>query len=603
MTGTLPDRERSEPLETLRNVRRINPNEQATQRAMQRALAAIQGAEFEKPRHSSWRKIIMRSGIAAAILLVIVATGWLALDGPAAVAAPTWSDMTRQAIGIDRVYIDGWSYKGRELAEHSEIWIQSPGVIRMRSHELIDGKMVPTKNSIATPDAAVRWDERTKLGEHASTSNPYMAQSRSARHYEAILGLSLFAGQPEANLTINGEQVAFEPVEQTHPEDPTLRGFKLKNKNPAGPELFPLFQTLVYWFAERSNNLQRLTMVMGDGDQAQRVEMVVDFDPDVPAGWFDVALPEGCFDVAAGVLPRLSPEVREVYEKVTAARKRFGDYRAVIWRDRTGGWPSFREATRGDQWRCDIIDWTVMHSAITTGDNPQGYVKISPTDPFGKLWEQVNRDDYELDMSAMTWQGKFAILHYKLGGRGSRVSAQLYGAIQSGYEKFFAPSLRFLAWPEWMWWENLQDHGWDLRQTPFQWRLGPADPQNPDRVEVIGERKKGFWTLVKYIFDRSKDWLCVRQEWGYTTGDKKVWDIKTFGRTDEGLWYPLRATTPGSSGYGYDYAIERGTAEPGFFDYPEGIPQPTDPFAEFMSQVKQKQTTTAPKPPSRPDGN
>jgi len=589
-------------LDALERVSQVEPAPEATAQAIERARQALTTASGTK-RIEHKRRLIQSRIVkwlipaAAAILVPVMIAVWLTMSGPGAVAAPTWADMDRQTKGIDRVYIDARVYQGEKLSQRSEMWIKSPGVIRNHDYEVVEGKMVPTECSIATATAAVRWDERTKLGEHASTGNRYMVQSGAATHIEAVLGISLLRDRPDADIRINGEQVVFEPVGQKHPQDATLRGFKLKNKTPTAPPLPQPFTSLIYWFAQRSNTLRRLTVVTGDGDEEQRSDVVVDLDPVVPAGWFDVAIPAHCIDVAAGVAARLSPEVREVYDKVTAARKRFGDYRAVIWRDRTGGWPSLREARRGEQWRCDIIDWGVMHGALI-GDNRQGYVRISPEDPFEKVWEQVNRPDYELEMSAMNWRSKFAILHYKLGGRGPRVSAQLYEAIKDGYDKYFAPSLRLTAWPEWMWWENLQPHGWDLRTSLLRWRLGPADPDHPERVEVVGEREKGHWTLVRYTFDRDKDWLCVRQEWGTVSPAKLVWETTAFGQTPDGLWYPREADIGNSH---YEYAVQRGAGQPAFFDYPKGMPQPAGPFAEFQSQADQAAAPRQDLPPTAKD--
>lgn len=593
MTRNPANQQPREPLDTLRSVRGIQPGRQAAQRAVQRALAAVQG-EFEKPKRASWRGIVMRSSLAAAVLIVVVTTGWLVMSGPDAVAAPTWADVVRQTSGIDTVHIDARMYEGSKLARRQEIWIKSPGVIRSREYEWVDGKAVPTECSIASPTAAVRWDERTQLGEHASTGNRYLIQSSAAGMIEAVLGLSLLADRPDAGITINGELAAFVSVEQKHSEDATLRGFRLENKSAAAPTLPLPFDSLIYWFAAKSNTLCRLSLAMGEGAEAQRSDMLVDFSPKVPADWFDVKLPVDCVDVAEGVAPRLPPEVREVYDKVVAARKRFGDYRAVIWRNATGGWPMFREAARGEQWRCDEIDWVVMHGAVTD-DNRQGYVTIGPEDPFGKLWAQVTRHDYELTKSAMTFQGKYAILHYKLSGRGPRVSAQLYDAIKDGYEKAFAPSLRSTAWPEWIWWENLHPHGWNLRTPPFKWRLGPSDPEHPGWIEVIGERAQGLCTLVKYTLDRERDWLCVRQEWAAQDGYQMAWDITEFGQTAGGLWYPRRAKIGNGT---YDYAVQRGAAEPGFFKYPPGMPQPADPFAQFEARADQAAAPAANVPPT-----
>ncbi len=590
MTSRPPDRPEREPLGTLRSVRGIQPNEQAVHRAVQRALAAAERVSSQ-PRRVTWKGIIMRSGLAAAVLVIIVAASWLGMSGTDALAAPTWADLARQTSGIDQVHIAARVYKGRELMQRADFWVKSPGIIRSHTFELLDGKMVPTGFSIATPSAAVRWDERTRLGERTSTDNVYMTQSSAASTFEAVLGVSLIANRPEASITINGEQVAFAPVEEKHPEKPGLRGFRLVGKNSVEAVLPPPFTSMVYWFAERSNTLLRLTISMGEGEGAQRQDMAVDFDPDIPPGWFDVALPAHCVDVAAGVAPRLSPDVRKVYDQVAAARKRFGDFRAVIWRDRTGGWPSFREATHGPQWRCDNIDWTDMHSAMLQG-NPQGYVKITPQDPFAKLWAQVNRPDYGLSLTALTWRDALAVVIH-----GQR-AAQIQRAIKDGYETSLAPSLHMTAWPEWMWWENLNPHGWDLSTPPLTWRLGPPDPDQPEQVQAIGERPRGHYTAIRYTFDRSKDWVCVGQEWEINPTDKRTWEVTAFGRTAEGLWYPSKATILGSR---YEYAVERGPADPAFFEYPKGMPEPVDAFAEAMKQALA--TATAPAPATAPAEN
>lgn len=175
----------------------------------------------------------------------------------------------------------------------------------------------------------------------------------------------------------------------------------------------------------------------------------------MPEGWFTPRIPKGYANVEAGVRPRLSEEVREVYDKVAAARRRFGNYRAVIWRDGTDGWPSYREAKLGNQWRADQIDWTIMHSAMHRG-NEGGYVRIGPGDPFRKLWGQVTRDNYELDMSALRRGNRYAIIHYDLTGRGPSVSAKVYASpMKHGYDDNWGPTLHELAWPEWVWSENL----------------------------------------------------------------------------------------------------------------------------------------------------
>jgi hypothetical protein len=598
MNGKLPYRENREPLGTLHSVRRIEPGEQSARRAVERALAAVRPESRRFSRHH-WKRIIMRSSLAAAVLVVVVTTGWLVTSGPDAIAAPTWADLGRQTKGIDRVYLEVRAYQGEQLVQRADIWIKSPGIIRNRNYELSEGKMIATEGGIATPKAAARWDERTKLGEHTSTNNRYMMQSGAASTIEAMLGISLLAERPEASIQINGEQVRFEPVAAKHPEDASLRGYKVTYKAPTSQPMPPPFTSLVYWFAERSNTLCRLTMEMGEGSQPQRSDVIVDFEPKVPADWFEVKLPADCIDVSAGVGSRLPSDVKDVYDNVTAARKRFGDYRAVIWRDATGGWPMFREAARGEQWRCDTIDWTVMHGAMYSKDNPRHYVKIGPEDSFAKLWQQVTRFDYDLESTDMTWQGKYALLHYKLGGRGPRTSAELCEAFTGGHERYIGPSLRMTAWPEWMWWENLQPHGWDLRTPALKWRLGPADASHPEHVQVIGERDKGAYTRIEYTFDRTKDWLCVEQLWEANEDDQMHWMVTECGQTADGFWYPRKVSFRNSK---CEYAVERGAAGSAFFAYPQSMPAPVDAFGQFQSRADQAATASAPDVPATARG-
>jgi hypothetical protein len=567
MTGNLPDQEVEEPLRTLRSVRRINPSADAASRALERALEAARQLAQDQHRVINWKRTIMRSGAAAAVLVGVAVVGWLSLGNRQAIAAPTWANVTQQTAGANPVHLELRTYREQELTRREDVWIKSPGMIRTRSYEPVDGKMVPVEGAVATPEAAVRWDERTRLAEHASTDNPYMAQSGAAGMIQAMLGMSLLADQPEANVKINGEQVKFAPVQQTHAADRTLRGFRLQTKDPAAALPDP-FRSLVYWFDGRSNTLRRITAT----HDRQSGDIAVDLHPQLPTDWFEPKIPQGFYDVEAGVRPRLSPEVRKVYDRVAAARQRFGDYRAVIWRDGTGGWPTHREAGWGENWRCDMIDWGIMHAAIRAGDNPRGYVKIRPDDPFATLWKQVTRKDYEPEMTAMTWAGKYGIIHYKLSGRGPRVSARLYHALQDGYEKYFAPSVRLAAWPEWIWWENRHPHGWSLKEPPIQWRLLPPDPK----------QKSSGWTYAKYTLDRSKDWLCIRREQRFGK-DNEVWTIEAFAQTPGGLWYPKRVTDARNT---YDYSLQRGAAEPAFFAWPEGVPAPEDAFFKLLSPTR-----------------
>jgi len=310
-------------------------------------------------------------------------------------------------------------------------------------------------------------------------------------------------------------------VPDKHPDDPKLRGLQIGEQERERPGPGPPFTELVYWFAERSNTLCRLTMTMGQGAEMQRSDMTVDFDPKVPAGWFDVKLPPDCTDVAAGVRARLSPDVREVYDQVAAARKRFGDYRAVIWRNATGGWPMFREAVRGEQWRCDEIDWVVQHGAFG-GQNSQGYVKIGPDDPFAKLWQQVNRRDLRVERDRMTFQGKLAILYYNARRpRGPDTSAQLLTGFQMGYEKKFArrrPPDR-LAGVDVVG-KPCSPTGGDLRNR----RCNGGSPARPPARRLgpgLGEASSGSWRKIAMSSTAARTGSVSARRWTDSSGPPK----------------------------------------------------------------------------------
>ena len=142
------------------------------------------------------------------------------------------------------------------------------------------------------------------------------------------------------------------------------------------------------------------------------------------------------------------------------------------------------------------------------------YKPITSDDLFEKIWGEVTRDDYQLQSSAFRMREDYAVLHYQLGGRGPRISANRYDVLQFGYERstFFGPTLHLTAWPEWMYWENLPPHGWDIRVPPLTYRLAPADPDQPHLVTVIGEREANHKHFVSYTFGRSRDYFCVRRK-------------------------------------------------------------------------------------------
>ncbi len=589
MNGRIPERNEADLLRTLRSVRKINPDDSATNRALQRAVGTIQNDMLKKSTSSSWKGVFMRSGIAASILIVTAAVVWFAASGPEAVANPTWNDIAQQFIGFDSVHISLIGHEDKELNGRGDIWIKSPGRFRSEFYEPVDGKIVKTQCAIGSSDKTVRWDERSKIGEYGSTDDPEKGVPVLIRTVEAFLSLRLLADTPEADATINGELVTFEPLNRPHPEDTTLRGFKLVPRDESSSKSLEFLPSLEYWFLGSSNTLSRLVIKSKNNDGKQGMELVLDFTPEIPDGWFEVRLPDYCTDYGAGLVGRLPEDVREVYDEVVAARKRFGNYRAVIWRDGVAGWPTNREAALGEKWRCDEIDWTVMHSAVYSGNNPRGFTKIGPRADFELLWEQVTRDDYELSRSAMTWEDKFALVYYKLSGRGPRSSGQLWERIGAGAFEWrdLSRAIWFVAWPEWVSWENLHHHGWEFNEPLLQWRLEPTDSKGAGLVEVVAERKEGELRYLKYTFDPQKDWLCVRQEYRDAWGDDAdVVTIDEFAQTSDGFWYPRRVTCNVSGGQSsFEYAVSRSDVDDEFFVWPDSVPQPVDEFAEMEARA------------------
>ncbi|MEX0885830.1 MAG: hypothetical protein WD009_05260 [Phycisphaeraceae bacterium] len=538
-------------------------------------------------------------GSAAAMLAVVA----MLLFGEAGtLVSPTWADVVRQTRGVEAAHLDIRAYEGGRLVTRGEYFVQQPSTVRNHEYEIVDGEAVATEGAIMTPEGGVRWNERTRLGQRVRSDNPYVVSATAAEQMLGLLGMSLLADAGEQAVRINGDVVRFAQVQRRHPQDAELQGYALRSAG-GGPALPPPFNTMVYWFDGQTNELRRLsgtytpTGPRGEArGEEQRVDVVVRLEPDLPADWFALEVPAEYHDVEAGVRPRLSPEVREVYDAVARAREAFGDYRAVIWRDTSGGWPMYREARRGERWRADEILWTVMHRAVH-GDNEQGFVRIGPSDPFEDVWEQVTREDYELQSSVMARGEHYALVHYNLGGRRPRVSAKLQESlIGFGDQLYWGHTLAQLAWPEWIWTENLHPHGWDLRHPPLAYHVLPANPDQPNLVEVVGEREHPNWGYVRYTFDRSRDYLCVRREHRELRSRARVWQVEAFGQTPEGRWYPTRVRyawptvdggdleEPASGGNTYQYAVDTSApAAGGFFAWPEGVPQPVDAFAGLRS--------------------
>ena len=323
------DRLQQDPVHTLESVRHIQPRREAADRAIHLALRTAAAGEAHEQPCNSWNRFILRSGVAAAMLLAVGVIGWLGLTNSRALATPSWDDVLSLSAGIDTYYIDMHAFQDGNPVERGEMWVQSPGRIRVHEYESVEGQLKPTECSIATPEAAVRWDQRTRLAEITTTDNPYMVQSDVAHHFDAIIGASFLVSDPEAKIKINDEQVEFHPAGQSHPADPSLRGFKL-HANDLALAIHPPFDQLIYWFDRRANTLRRVTTTQVLAGESRYIDMAVAFAPPLPAGWFDPVIPDGYFDADAGVGPRLADDVKAVYDQIAAARQQFGDYRAVI---------------------------------------------------------------------------------------------------------------------------------------------------------------------------------------------------------------------------------------------------------------------------------
>lgn len=556
----------------LRTISRLMPDAEAADQAVARALNTSRMKHRARLRLIVWRAAIPSAVAAALILWALVAspTGTL--------MSPTWADVTRQISDLKQVYFDVWVHRDDRIVERHELYVKPPTTIRAHNYRMIDNNPVLEGGSIMTSTGGIRWNAGTHLADHVTTDNPYVAGIDAAQTFLAMLGVGQL-GASATDIQINANAVRFAPVEEKHPQTAGLRGFRLHSLNEKVALPSP-FDTLIYWFDAHDNTLRRVSF---DKRQA-RADVRIDLHPSLPANWFSLEIPKGYVDADAPLRTRLSPEVRQVYDAVATARQRFGDYRAVIWRDQTGGWPSYREAVRGEQWRLDRIDWGVMHSAMHTG-NSQAFVRINPDDPFDKLWTQVTRSDYTLQNTAMVWQNRFAVIHYNLAGRGPRTSAKLYdNLLDNGYADYFGPALRFSAWPEWFTGENITPTGRDVREPLLTYRVLPADPQQPTLVDVVGERNsKHAWSYVRYTMDREKDYLCIRQELRRYPNEILLWETTDLKQTPDGKWYPRRIRF---RGFTYDYAIDaHSSAGESFFAWPDSVSAPTDAFAVLRKPI------------------
>lgn len=566
--------------QVLRSITQITPDEQTTHTAVAKAIAALTQVDSPPPRRLRFKPIWSRSALAAAIVMLISVLGYLGLDNHQALAAPQWSDVMQLTAKIETTYFNGVVIKDGKEVERTEIWLNfTLPAARTYEYEPVDGKWEFTEASIITSTGVARWDARTKLGEISGPNNPYAPSFSSVQTFCAVLGLSVLNEAPDTKVTIDNDQVNLFATSRKHPTDPTLRGFMLKPLDPNAAALSWPYSTLTYWFEPSANNLKRITNDLGDRGWA---DVQVTLKPKLQDDWFDLTLPEGIHNVSGDVRSKLSPDVREVYDHIAQARQRFGDYQTVIWRSNLTCGALLREARTGNHWRSDQLNYSVVGSALYTGNNPKGYLLIKPTDDWERIATEIFADTYPVELTAMTWQSKIAVIHSGLTGRGPRTSSALYSKLEHGYDRYFQPTIRQVAWPQWSQPGYHDGQGNNLAVPPLRWTIQPTDPEHPNLVTVIRKRDHNPYSNIldeaHFTFDKDKDWLCVEQVIVATPNHTRRVTVTQTAQTPEGYWYPSQIKVYKNT---FDLVVQRHATPTDFFQLPKGVPTPANPMA-FM---------------------
>ena len=534
----------------------------------------------------------MRISAAAAMVLVVMFI-WMAVGPEGGLANPTWADVLKQTRDVQVAKLDIRSYEDMTFESRQEMYVQAPSTLRMHEYAYEDGKEVETEGAIVTPEGGVRWNVSSGVAEGVEPHNAYVAPASSAKTVLGLLGMTVQMDTPEAKIDINQTQVKFEPVNYAHPIDPELRGYQLKPVDPEQSFGVPILEALTFWFDKESNTLQRMTAAGSpQGYAGAWYDATVEFEPELPSDWFDVKAPEGYSNVSDGLRARLPEDVREVYDKVAAAREAFGDYRALIWSRRQGrGLPIYLESRKGDQWRADQLAWT--------GERFKAFAEereVEPGDVMVEAWSVMTGSGFKPEMSVIKFGDQFAMVSYDLGGRGPRISAQLQPTLLSGgYDNYWGHMSRAIAWPRWMDTENLHPHGRDIRKPLLTWRLLPQDPEHPDWIDVVAERDTKSTNYAHYTFDAAHDYLCIRREIREFGDRIDGWLVLDIAQTKDGKWYPKYVSRyarteneapPSTSELEprYTYLVGHGSADKSFFAWPEGVPQPVDMFASLQSR-------------------
>ncbi len=587
-----PHEEQSPTWRALDGLSRYEPDAKDATRALDKAKLLLEQSQRGSQNVPRSRRWLMRISAAAAMVLVVMFI-WMAIGPEGGLTNPTWADVLKQTKDVRVAKLDVRSYQGKTLESRQEMYLQAPSTLRLHEYEYEDGKEVETEGAIVTPEGGVRWNASSGVAEHVEPDNAYVAPASSAKTILGLLGMTVQMDTPGAKIDINQTPVSFEPVNYKHPIDPDLRGYQLKPVDPEQNFGVPMLKALTFWFDKESNTLQRMTAAGSEqGYAGEWYDATVEFEPVLPTDWFDVKAPEGYVNVSDGLRARLPEDVRDVYDKAAAARETFGDYRALIW-SRQQGWglPIYVESRKGEQWRADELQWTsnAFQAFAEARD-------IEPGDVMSEAWSAMTGSGFKLQSSAIKFGDRYAMVNYGSGGRGPRISAQLQPTLLSaGYDNFWGQVLRVIAWPHWMDEENLHPHGRSIREPLLQWRLLPQDEAHPDWIDVIAERDTNSRNYVRYTFDAAHDHLCIRRE-EREYGDRiEGWLVLGLAQTIEGKWYPKQVAKytrtsddplPHASELEprFTYLVGPGAAAGSFFDWPEGVPQPANPYAALQSR-------------------
>ena len=580
-----PHEEQSPTWRALDGLSRYEPDAKDATRALDKAKLLLQQSQRGSQNVPRSRRWLMRLSAAAAMVLVVMFI-WTAVGPEGGLSNPTWADVLKQTKDVRVAKLDVRSYQGKTLESRQEMYLQAPSTLRLHEYEYEDGREVETEGEVITPDGGVRWNAKSRVAERVEPDNVYVTPAYVAKNILGMLGMAVQLDTPEVEIKINQTRVRFEPVASPHPIEPSLRGYQLKPIDPDDKLDEHVFEKMTFWFDGSSNSLMR----MSNGDyEGQWHDVVVVFEPELPADFFDVKAPEGYANVSDGLRARLPDDVRDVYDKAAAAKEAFGDYRALIWSRRQGwGLPIYVESRRGKQWRTDWLAW-----ADGKFNAFQKSHDVEPDEGLDDAWSVMMDQGFKPEMSTIRFGDRFASVHYNVGGRGPRISASIQETLISHeYDRNWCPALLAVAWPEWRDIE-VYPHGRDIQTPVLAWRVLPRDDANPQYVDIVGERDANSRNYMRYTFDEAHDYVCIRREQEEHHARVEGWLVLELAQTTEGKWYPKRVATytrqhdetvPMAEELDtkYTYLVESGeSADESFFAWPEGVPQPVDLIANL----------------------